>query len=588
MTMTTISIPPGVLADFPDHDAASHWIAGDKIRFRDGRLQNFGGWRQATYKQTVGVPRAMACWTLLSGQKVTAAATEKKVYVYRAGERYDITPLRDSATLATDALSVVNGSSHLTIARSGHGESNGDIIRISGATNLGGINPNGEWTVLDGSAPNSLVVDVGTTATSTVAAGGGSAIDYEADIHTGLASATGSAGWGVGVWGGGKWGGSGGTTTGRTPGRIWWLEPWGEDLIICYTGGGIWRWRPSLGLTGRASTLSGAPDNNIGIVVSPEDRHLIVFGADGDSLALQWPDQGTLTSWAPGVTSTANTLRLLSGSRIVSALKAGPEILIWTDDALYGLRYTGGTDFSHSLRQIAGKCTILAPKAAAENNGVVFWWGRGKFFVYDGASVSELPCTVKDTAWAAVDVLQIDKIVSCSIPQFGEIIWFYPTVPTGENTDYVKCCIDNQSWDMGELGRTAIISRGSTGQPVAASADGWLYEHDIGTPPRAVSITLRCRKYANSTPIDVGPISITPTTNNVAFRARGRHIAIRISGTIPGAGENEVWFAESSSFTLGDGAQVMRISRMITDVAFFGDHARIGSFRFDVTQDGEQ
>jgi hypothetical protein len=77
--------------------------------------------------------RANKIWTIIG--------THTKLYARRAGQLYNITPLvtTATATLATDPLSVTNGDNTIQVTYTAHGLAVNDKIRLSGATDTGGI-----------------------------------------------------------------------------------------------------------------------------------------------------------------------------------------------------------------------------------------------------------------------------------------------------------------------------------------------------------------------------------------------------------------------------------------------------------------
>ena len=87
--------------------------------------------------------------------------------------------------------------------------------------------------------------------------------------------------------------------------------------------------------------------------MSQQDKHLLAFGAvpfsstnanDFDPLLIRWAAQDSPGDWTPSSTTSAGSLRVSRGSRIVRALPTRQEILVWTDTNLYALQFLGTTD----------------------------------------------------------------------------------------------------------------------------------------------------------------------------------------------------------------------------------------------------
>ena len=58
-------------------------------------------------------------------------------------------------------------------------------------------------------------------------------------------------------------------------------------------------------------------------------------------MLVAFSDQEDPLQFQPLTTNTAGSLRLSSGSKIIGAVKARQEILIWTDTSLYSMQFIG-------------------------------------------------------------------------------------------------------------------------------------------------------------------------------------------------------------------------------------------------------
>ena len=88
------------------------------------------------------------------------------------------------------------------------------------------------------------------------------------------------------------------------------------------------------------------------VLTSETDRHLIVLGCDPlsttgdrtgeiDPMLIAFSDQENPLEFETLSTNTAGSLRLSSGSKIIGAVKARQEILVFTDTALYSMQFIG-------------------------------------------------------------------------------------------------------------------------------------------------------------------------------------------------------------------------------------------------------
>lgn len=587
MPFSTVQIPPGVAPDLPEYSGKGLWRASDHIRFVGNRAENIGAYSplSATAKNLIGAPRAQLSWSLLSGTRVLAVATHLKLYIYRGGVFYDITPVRESGTAGSNPIAVTSGSTVVTFTAASHGAFPGDYFRISGASAVGGVDVNGEWVVASTPGADTLTFVVPAAATAT-ATGGGTSVAYEFDIHAGRQHATAGTGFGVGPYGLGTYGTPRAGGVIRTM-RVPTLSLWGEDLVVCIDD--LYRWDATDGVQTRAVAISGAPEQNIGAVVSTNDRHLMVFGAGGDPMTVQWPDQETLTSWTPGVASTANTLRLWDGSRIVSAAVVQNTTLVWTDKALFGIDFINQADASHRTYRIASIDPPAGWNAVIVDGSTAWWLGGNQFYRYDGR-VEPLPLPVSETVFNEIDFVQSEKICGGTNYRWNEVQWFYPVEGAGpqENSRYVKINTKTLAPDLGQMARSTWGDAGVFPHPIAVSPVGIVYKHEQPAVFPTVSIEFKTRKYPSSTTYkQAGPYTVIPTTEILDRQFRGRAVSMKISGTMKCGNDIVPWFLESGIFDVSEGNEVMQVFGVIPDFAF-RDAVSLGDLRFDIQPDGEQ
>ena len=310
---------------------------------------------------------------------------------------------------------------------------------------------------------------------------------------------------------------SGGLTT-TTQIRLWSHDNFGEDLLINPRDSNIFYWDRSTNLSSRAVELSafgGSGSRSVPriakqILVSDQDRHVIAFGCDSkggssdtqgdgvqDPLLIRFSTQESATLWFPDTTNTAGSLRLGAGSTFVQAVETKREILVYTDTALFSMRFIGG-DFVFGLSQLASNITIAGPQAAASTEDVVFWMGIDNFYVYAGRT-QQLPCTVKEKVFGDFNTSEADKVVSGVNSEFSEVFWFYPSASATDNDRYVVYNYGEKVWYFGTLVRTAWLDRGTRSFPIAAG-NQYLYNHELGFDDDGSAMTA----FIESAGIDIG------------------------------------------------------------------------------------
>jgi len=382
-------------------------------------------------------------------------------------------------------------------------------VTYSGATSSDGTLTaavmNAEYEIDSITDDDTYVVTMSAAATGTDATEGGASVVAAYQINSGLDTVVAGTGWGADTWGSDGWGAAA-TSTATDPAsqiRLWSLQHFGEDLIANIYNGAIYQWDTSSGTSTRAvniTSLSGqvdAPTICRKVVVAAESRHLLALACDPtggsgvqDTLLIRWPDAETLTDWTPDTENTAGSLRLSTGSEIITGLATKRDTLVWTDTSLNSVTYTGAP-FFFGTKLLATNISIIGPNAAIQADDIVYWMGWDQFYIYDG-SVKTLPCSLRAHVFDNINRSQITKTHVGINRGDSEIIWFYAT--TGDEiSNYVVFNYVQNIWYHGTMVRTAWFDRTFTVYPIAAYTDGNLYHHELGhddgttTPVSAIS-----------------------------------------------------------------------------------------------------
>lgn len=309
------------------------------------------------------------------------------------------------------------------------------------------------------------------------------------------------------------WGSPASSITSGQKLRIWSADNFGQDLVINPNDGPIYYWSNASGLGVRAvllSSLAGAsavPGVARQIMVTDQDRKVLAFGCSDivsglqDRLLVRWSDTENPADWTPTELNSAGGIRIPTGAEFISALETRQEILVWTDSAVHSMRYIGAP-FEYSITQI-GMTSILASRAMAAVNDMVFWMGTNGFYVYNGR-VAGLPCSVKDYVFNDLNYDQAEKITTGSNMAFNEVWWFYPSANSSENDRYVVYNYNENVWFVGSIVRTAWLDRGLEDYPRATSTDGYIYFHELGQDDGSVNPFAPIAAYIESAPFEIG------------------------------------------------------------------------------------
>ena len=205
MPLTKLQFRPGINREITKYSNEGGWVDGDKIRFRFGYPEKFGGWEKMSSNTYQGTARSLHNWLALDGSNFLGVGTHLKYYIEEGGTFNDITPIRASTTNST-TFSATNGSANVTVTEANHGAAENDFVTFSNAVSLGGLVTasilNAEHQIVSVTNANTYVITVSVTANASDSGNGGSATDAEYQITVGLDSQVGGTGWGAGLFGG--------------------------------------------------------------------------------------------------------------------------------------------------------------------------------------------------------------------------------------------------------------------------------------------------------------------------------------------------------------------------------------------------
>jgi hypothetical protein len=541
-----LNFKPGFNKMVTDSGGESQWVDGDFVRFRYGLPEKIGGWSQLTNSNNTlpGVARAQHDFTSIAGEKYVAIGTSQGLFLYYAGEFYDITPLDTAITGAT--FDATTGSATVTVNKTAHGLQDGRYVTFSSVTVPTGSGyatsdfEDNTFEVLNKTA-NTFEITMPSTSAGTTSGTGSAQIDPY--VIVGPTFQTAGFGWGTDTWGSDTWGTESATSDVILDPGLWSLDNFGQILIATIHNGKTFTWNAGAATprANRATVMSGAPTKTILTQVSDRDRHVFHFGTETtigdpttqDPMFIRFSNQEDFNTYQPTATNTAGTFRLDKGNEIVGAVSGKDYTLVLTDTSAYVIQYVG-PPFTFSVRQVGTNCGLIGQNALSYSNGIVFWMsGEGGFFMYDG-TVKAIPCLVEDFVFTnSGDNLGINynssQLVYCEHNTlYNEINWFYPASGSEQIN---RCVVYNYAenvWTTSSLARTSYLDQSVFNLPYATDYNktalpnfpiqgitakygaSTYYAHETGTDQVNSSGTTSINAYIQS-----GDFDIT-NTNNIA------------------------------------------------------------------------
>ena len=410
-------------------------------------------------------------------------------------------------TVSGVATTTLNGALNADTAGTGGSGTAITLTSVTGFPTGGGtIAVGNELITYTGISSNDLTgITRGTNGTATVGTSNGQAHSSGATVT----NATNFSGFGSAV---------NASTVVLEPG-LWSLDNFGQVLIATVANGKTFTWNAGAAtpLTTRASTTTSGfatgnnPTASRVTLISPTTRHLIHLGTETtigdtttqDDMFIRFSDQEDINTYAPSATNSAGTLRIQDGTKIIGAIKAKEVILIFTDNALYTMKFIGAP-FTFQLDQVGTNCGLIGKNAVVEIDGAAFWLSQKGFFLFDG-TVKSIPCTVEDFVFDNFDTTKGQQVAAGLNNLFTEITWYYPSSGSTFNDKYVvfnygeSTGVPGGVWYTGTEARTSWMDATIYPTPYAtkysSTADGTFpvvigqdglgqtkyFEHEVGT-----------------------------------------------------------------------------------------------------------
>jgi hypothetical protein len=559
-----LNFKPGFNKMVTDSGAESQWVDGDFVRFRYGLPEKIGGWSQLTNSNNTlpGAARAQHAFAAINGEKYVAIGTSQGLFLYYAGEFFDISPLDPDGAITGADFDATSGSPTVTVNKTAHGLLDGRYVTFSSVTVPTGSGyattdfTENTFEVRNKTA-NTFEIIMPSNSAGTTSGTGSAQIDpYEI---VGPTFQTAGLGWGTDTWSSGTWGTASATSDVTLDPGLWSLDNFGQILVATIHNGKTFTWNAGAATprANRAVVMSGAPTKTRLTQVSDRDRHVFHFGTEttiGDSttqdpMFIRFSNQEDFNTYTPTATNTAGTFRLDKGNEIMGAVSGKDYTLVLTDSSAYVIQYVG-PPFTFSVRQVGTNCGLIGQNALSYSNGIVFWMsGEGGFFMFDG-TVKSIPCLVEDFVFTTTgDNLGINYSSNQLVyaehnTLYNEISWFYPEFGSQQINRCVTYNYGENCWTTSSLARTSYIDTGVFDLPYATEYDltslpnfpiqgitatygaSTYYAHETGTDQINSSGTTSIDAYIQSGDFDISArqSALGQTTGLADLRGDGEFI----------------------------------------------------------------
>ena len=348
---------------------------------------------------------------------------------------------------------------------------------------------------------------------------------------------------------------------------MWSLDNFGDKAICLIVDGECFEWNSAAtdATSTRATIISGAPTASRHMLVSTPDRHLVFFGTETtigtkstqDNMFIRFSSVEDINTYTPTATNDAGTQRLADGSRIMGAIRGRDAIYVYTDTALFLMRFVG-QPFTFAFVQAGTNCGLAGKNAVVEVDGAAYWLSENGFFKYAGA-LESLTCLVEDYVYDDINLDSGNQMINAGLNNlFGEIMWFYPTSSSSVvnrmvSYNYQDSVPTRPIWTVGSLARTAWADSAVFGSPhaldydadgvegsssatyVQGNTDGTstYYQHETGTDQIKAGVTTAIAANITSGDFDITQRIARGTTSSIPDLRGDGEFMMKIRRFIP-------------------------------------------------------
>jgi hypothetical protein len=128
--------------------------------------------------------------------------------------------------------------------------------------------------------------------------------------------------------------------------------------------------------------------------------------------------------------------------------------------------------------------------------------GRDKFYMYDGRTLP-LSCDVRRFIFTDFNDKQYAQVFGGTNEAYHEIWWFYCSANQLELDRYVVYNYLENTWYYGTMGRTAWLDTGLQENPIAATYQRNLVNHEVGVDEDIDGVNQPIEAYITSTQFDI-------------------------------------------------------------------------------------
>jgi hypothetical protein len=184
--------------------------------------------------------------------------------------------------------------------------------------------------------------------------------------------------------------------------------------------------------------------------------YLTIFGTDG---SLGWSVPGNPADLVGEGSGNARIAaqKIVRGLPLRGGPGNSPSGLYWSTDAVIRASFVGGQQV-FQFDTITSASSILSPASVIEYDGVYFWIGVDRFYMFNGVVRDVENVLNINYFFDGLNREYAQKVFAYKVPRFGEIWWCYPRGDATECTHAIIYNVKENTWYDTELpngGRSA-------------------------------------------------------------------------------------------------------------------------------------
>ena len=168
---------------------------------------------------------------------------------------------------------------------------------------------------------------------------------------------------------------------------------------------------------------------------------------------------------------------------------------------MYSLQYVGAPAV-WAAQTVGDNISIASQNCVGYANGVAYWMGKDKFYKYDGRT-QPLRCDLRKFVFGDFNTSQYEQVFAGTNESYHEIWWFYCSEDSQTVDKYVIYNYLQDIWYYGNMARTAWLDTGLRDNPLAATYNYNLVNHEQGVDDNETATTTAITASISSAQFDL-------------------------------------------------------------------------------------